>query len=300
MQFTRATLEDESLWREAVWAEMQNHPSWPDLPPMYLREIGVYSGAAGIWRDLRHTSSLANGGLAVSVMHTGKHYADDMDEDGIIYHYPTTDRAASQDAGEIQSVKNTRESGLPIFVISKIGDARRVTRGWISDHDDHHRLFLFEFTQKTSAGIAVELDHSGFEVNSRRRLRADQVIRAERSSRFKFDAIKRFDGRCAVTGIDVVEMLDGAHVVPVKNGGPDDPRNSLLLSAAHHRAFDAHLWVVRPKDLVLVTRPDGPSLERMKFKVQNLEHLAREGTLPHNDALERRFELFERSLKKAS
>lgn len=300
MHATRTTLEEETLWREVKWAEMQQHPDWPNLPPTYLRDLGVYSGAAGIWRDLQHTSNLAAGGLAVSVMHTGKHYADDMDDDGIIYHYPTTDRAASQDAGEIQSVKNAANLRLPIFVISRVGNARRVVRGWVSDHDDHHRLFLFEFSEQDSPGLAVESDHASFEIHSRRKMRADQVIRAERSSRFKFEAIKRFNGRCAVSGIDVVEMLDGAHVVPVKNGGPDDPRNSLLLSAAHHRAFDSHLWAVRPDDLVVVTRPDGPSLERMKFKVVSFDHLAESGTLPHEDALLKRFELFERSLKKAS
>ena len=300
MAAIRTTLEQELLWRDAMWAEMQTHPDWPDLPPAFLREKGIYGGAAGIWRDSIHTAGLAPGGLAVSVLHTGKHYSDDIDEDGIIYHYPTTDRAASHDATEIQSVKNAADLRIPIFVISKVKNARRVARGWVSDHDDHHRLFLIEFASTIKTGLAVSLDQSAFEIHGRRKMREDQIMRAERSSRFKFDAIKRFDGRCAVTGIDVVEMLDGAHVVPVKNGGPDDPRNSLLLSAAHHRAFDAHLWVVKPKTLEILTRPDGPTLERMKFKVGNLEHLAETGVLPHPDALERRFELFERSLKKAS
>lgn len=300
MQSPRTTIEQELLWREAMWAEMQSHPEWPDLPPSFLREKGIYGGAAGIWRDASSTGGVAPGGLAVSVLHTGKHYADDLDEDGIIYHYPTTDRSAAHDATEVQAVKNAAILRVPIFVISKHKEVRRVTRGWVSDHDDHHRLFLIEFKEASNAGVAVEVDAPAFELNGRRRLREDQVLRAERSSRFKFEAIKRFDGKCAVTGIDVVEMLDGAHVVPVKNGGPDDPRNSLLLSAAHHRAFDAHLWVVRPQTLEIVTRPDGPTLERMKFKAQNLEHLATAGVLPHIDALERRFELFEKSLKKAS
>ena len=95
-------------------------------------------------------------------------------------------------------------------------------------------------------------------------------------------------------------LFRSAHVVPVKNGGPDDPRNSLLLSASHHRAFDAHLWVVKPDTYELIVRPDGPSLERMKFKVRDVAPLLDAGTMPHADALEKRFELFEKSLKKAS
>ena len=288
------------LWREAVWAEMQSHPAWPDLPPSLLHDLGVYGGAAGIWRDSRSTEAITPGGVAVSVLHTGKHYADDMDEDGIIYHYPTTERSEAHDANEIQSVKNAASLGIPVFVISKSRKGRRVSRGWVSDHDDHHRLFLIEFTERMNTGVVVEVDHLSFEIDERRRMREDQILRAERSSRFKFDAIKRFKGKCAVTGIDVVEMLDGAHVIPVKNGGPDDPRNALLLSAAHHRAYDAHLWVVEPKSLQIVTRHGGPTLERMKFKFTNLEHLHEQGVLPHTEALERRFDLFERSAKKAS
>ena len=296
----RTTLEEEILWREVMWAEMNQHPLWPDLPPAYLRDIGVYGGAAGIWRDAQNTSGVVPGGLAVSVLHTGKRYADDMDDDGIIYHYPTTDRSGGHDESEVRSVKNAAIMQIPVFVISKSKKGRRVVRGWVSDHDDHHRLFLIEFTDQARTGLAIEVDHSAFEISGRRRMREDQVLRAERSSRFKFEAIKRFDGKCAVTGLDVVEMLDGAHVVPVKNGGPDDPRNALLLSASHHRAYDAHLWVVKPGTLEIVTRPDGPTLDRMKFKVNDLEHLADAGVLPHADALGRRFELFEKSLKKAS
>ena len=30
---------EEILWREAVWAELQSHPMWPDLPPEVLRAV---------------------------------------------------------------------------------------------------------------------------------------------------------------------------------------------------------------------------------------------------------------------
>ncbi len=37
------------MWREAVWAELQNCPMWPNIPPALLRELRVYSGqAAGL------------------------------------------------------------------------------------------------------------------------------------------------------------------------------------------------------------------------------------------------------------
>jgi putative restriction endonuclease len=52
----------------------------------------------------------------VSILHTGRHYPDDLSDDGLIYHYPTTHRPPSRDSAEIQATKNTAALSLPIFV----------------------------------------------------------------------------------------------------------------------------------------------------------------------------------------
>jgi hypothetical protein len=57
-----------------------------------LREKKLYAGQAGIYADMTRTREISPTGIAVSVLHTGQHYADDVDDDGIIYHYPTTGR----------------------------------------------------------------------------------------------------------------------------------------------------------------------------------------------------------------
>jgi putative restriction endonuclease len=127
-------------------------------------------------------------------------------------------------------------------------------------------------------------------------LSIDQVVRVERDPRFKFQVIKRHAGKCVVTGLSVIEMLDGAHVVPVADGGSDDPRNGLLLSASHHRAYDKHLWSINPRTLEIETSPKGPSLKQMKFERTDVGHLQEAGTLPHVDALEIRYEMFSRAI----
>jgi putative restriction endonuclease len=291
----RTTPQEELLWREAMWAELRNLPTWPDVPPSVLREMGLYGGAAGIWLDKTTTGSICPSGIAVSVLHTGKHYDDDVDEDGVIYHYPTTRRHPSFDESEINGVKQAADFKIPIFVILKKGSSRHVRRAWVMDHDDANRLFLLEFGETMPQQIAIELDHSPFKAKTERKLSVDQVIRVERNPRFKFEVIKRHSGRCVVTGLSVVEMLDGAHVVPVADGGSDDPRNGLLLSASHHRAYDKHLWCINPQTLLIETAPKGPSLEEMKFEVGSVEHLTIQNALPHIDALELRYEMFLRA-----
>ena len=68
------------MWREAVWAELQNCPTWPNVPPALLRELRVYSGQAGVWFDQSSTRQICPSGIAVSVLNTGQHYDDDVDD----------------------------------------------------------------------------------------------------------------------------------------------------------------------------------------------------------------------------
>lgn len=262
--------------------------------------MGLYNGSAGVYADFTTTRALGPAGAAVSVKSSGRHYADDVNDEGMVYDYPTTRRSANHDANEVAAVKNAGILGLPIFVILEKGSHRLVHLARVSDHDDATRVFLFEFGANASEKLLIEPDTAPFEIHSRRRISEAQVARLERSPRFKFETIKRYRGVCAVSDLSVIQMLDGAHVVPVKNGGSDDLRNGLLLSASHHRAFDAHLWAINPENLAIVTRPDGPSLIDMKFARRDAAHLADEGVLPHVDALHKRFELFERSFKQAS
>ena len=84
-------------------------------------------------------------------------------------------------------------------------------------------------------------------------------------------------------------MLDGAHVIPVDKGGSDDPRNGLLLSASLHRALDANLWAIHPSSLEIVVREKGPDLTQMKIPIKSLDKSL---VLPHQEALEFRYELF--------
>ena len=283
------------MWREAVWAELQNCPTWPNVPPSLLQDLRIYRGGKGIWFDQSSTRQICSTGIAVSVLNTGRHYDDDVNEDGIIYHYPTTIRGGLHDQNEVDSVKQAAILQIPIFVIINNGKWRQVKRAWVTGDDDIGRLFLIEFGQQKPQELAIELDQVSFAVRTKRKLSIDQVVRVERNPRFKFQVLQRHTRRCVVTGLSVVDMLDAAHVVPVADGGSDDPRNGLLLSASHHRAYDKHLWSINPTTLEIETSPKGPNLKQMKFERTGVSHLQEAGTLPHSDALEIRYEMFLRS-----
>ena len=284
-------IEREINRRLDAWNHLQRSSNWPLVQPQELRDIGLYGGASGVWVDKQKTSVIAPAGVAVSLLHTGKHYDDDVDESGILYHYPTTERPAARDANEIQSIKNAKTFGIPVFVIRNIGPLRKVDLAWLNDFDDELRICVLTFHGILPSQNPYVMDDGvrttePVLLGTRKRSKSE-VERAERDPLFKFNILKRFSGKCLVTSLDVTEMLDAAHIIPVASGGTEDPENGLLLSASVHRALDAGLWAINPKSLAIETKTHGPTALRMKIEntdLSNAKHLL------NKDALEYRYE----------
>jgi hypothetical protein len=102
-----ALQDDERDRRVGLWSTLRGL-DWDDVPAAILCDLGIYGGAQGIWVDKARTGPIhTNGaGVTVSVLHTGRHYLDDISEDGLIYHYPSTARPLSRDASEVEATKN--------------------------------------------------------------------------------------------------------------------------------------------------------------------------------------------------
>lgn len=97
------TASDERSRRLELWEKLSAEDTL-NTNPSVLRSLRVYGGAQGIWVDKKKTGTLASDGqgVTVSILHTGRHYPDDLSDDGLIYHYPTTQRPIARDAGEIK------------------------------------------------------------------------------------------------------------------------------------------------------------------------------------------------------
>ena len=83
--------------RLRIWHSISNE-DLENVEPTHLRNLGIYGGAQGIWVDKTHTASPGIGpdGATVAILHTGRHYPDDLSDDGVIYHYPKTSRKLTQ------------------------------------------------------------------------------------------------------------------------------------------------------------------------------------------------------------
>lgn len=124
--------ESELKRRDQMWQSLVAHGGPHSVAAGMLRELGIYGGMQGVWVDKEHT-----GGVTVGMLHTGRTYADDLTEEGVVYHYPVTGRPSGRDAGEVEATKRAGELGLPVFVITHGANGTRdVHLGQVEDWDD--------------------------------------------------------------------------------------------------------------------------------------------------------------------
>ena len=112
-----------------------------------------------------------NYGITVGVKHTGEHYPDDLSEDGMLYHYPNTNRQPGRDLSEIEACKNACKLGIPVFAIlpGQKNTKRKLELGWLESWDDDEEIFLILFgDQKPHYDPPKEKD-APFKLHERRR-----------------------------------------------------------------------------------------------------------------------------------
>jgi putative restriction endonuclease len=279
-------VDDERALRFALWGGLQAHDGPDGVPPSLLKELGLYKGQRGIWVDKERTHDILDdgAGITVALVHTGTAYDDDLSDDGIIYRYPLTGMR-SRDAGEIAATKNAAVQGVPVFIVapSPVSQSlRRVRLGWVAEWDDRTGQFLVVFGEQpptVSVDPEEEAPFSAFEAKQRR---LSTTAQRTGQARFHFGVLLRYGPACALCRIDVREVLDSPHLVPVANRGSNDPRNGLVMCANHHRAFDAHLFGIEPGSLRICFTSSGPDARRLGVVTNDLTGLERR---PHSEAL---------------
>lgn len=267
------------------------------VPPSVLPALGVYVPGRGtfappVWDD----SELVQQRIVLSVLHTGRHYDDELSDESLVYRFPAT-KMPGYDRSDIEAGKVALLAKLPIFVIisppKKISE-REVRVGQIVDVDDVARQFLVRFVQSTSQPL---LDASGVPdettfaatVEAAKKKKRTAVVRSNDQAKFAFDVAKRYGPKCAFCEIAVPGLVDAAHVVGVADNGSDDPRNGLPLCKTHHAAFDRHLVRIAADGRTLAFAP-GLSADVLGVTCAAIDTTT--GALPHVDAVTWRRELF--------
>jgi putative restriction endonuclease len=91
--------------------------------------------------------------------------------------------------------------------------------------------------------------------DARRRIERSIVAR-QGAGVFRAAAITAFGGRCAISGYDVIEGLEAAHIVPYLGEHTNRLGNSLLLRADLHTLFDRGQITIDPATLIIHLAPE--------------------------------------------
>lgn len=108
--------------------------------------------------------------------------------------------------------------------------------------------------QVTQNAVTEGAFNPGTASDQRKRVLAS-IVRRRGQPAFRAALIKAYAGRCAVTGCDVLDALEAAHIFPYLDGETNAVSNGLLLRADIHTLFDLRLIAVDPDARTVLIAP---------------------------------------------
>jgi hypothetical protein len=127
--------------------------------------------------------------------------------------------------------------------------------------------------------------------DARVRRRRETVIRIG-ALPFRSRLIRAYQGRCAITGSEVAQVLQAAHITPYRGPQSDRLDNGLLLRVDLHQLFDKDLIGIDPATRKIRIRRELVGAEYEKFNGCQLAGPTVDGQRPSGHRLEKRWKKF--------
>lgn len=88
-------------------------------------------------------------------------------------------------------------------------------------------------------------------IDGRKRIMTS-IVQRQGQTVFRKQLMEAYEGKCAVSGFGVPEVLEAAHIVPYRGVTTNHPCNGLLLRADFHTLFDTGRMAVETKSMTIV------------------------------------------------
>lgn len=111
------------------------------------------------------------------------------------------------------------------------------------------------------------------------------IVRRQGQPAFRRELLRAYGGRCAMTGCDVLQVLEAAHIVPYQGPATNHVANGLLLRADLHTLFDLGLISIYPLSKSMVVSPALLSMEYGALHGQALRLPSSQADHPSEQAL---------------
>jgi hypothetical protein len=194
-------------------------------------------------------------------------------------------------------IKSARQKGYVVMGLAYVERYNSLTRsftlhGPVNAQTESHGSFAFPgFDALTREEQKVVEDTVISDADERKFALARQV-RRQQQTKFREQLILAYGGRCAISGYDVPEVLQAAHIDPYRGKKSQVTSNGILLRADLHLLFDAHLLSVNPDTFALEIsdRIDEPGYLRLVG--QRLRTPDDPNALPNGTLLEEHYKQF--------
>lgn len=84
---------------------------------------------------------------------------------------------------------------------------------------------------------------------------ATSITRRQGQPKFRQQLLITHNGKCAISGSDVEQALEAAHIIPYLGSETNHPSNGLLLRADLHTLFDLNLIAIDPEEMTVLIAP---------------------------------------------
>ncbi len=127
---------------------------------------------------------------------------------------------------------------------------------WDEFFEDRERLFI-EAQRIKAALLNQSIEESLHISDSDLEGKEKMVIIRQRvnQSVFRSMILHNYDERCAITGINIPDLLVAGHIIPWAESTPHqklDPENGICLSALYDKAFDKGLITISPDNYKII------------------------------------------------
>ena len=141
-----------------------------------------------------------------------------------------------------------------------------------------------------TSGSADETKYSPDNVEDGREYAMQNICARRGQAQFRQALREAYKDQCAISGCDVVEVLEAAHISPYLGLQTNSLSNGLLLRTDIHTLFDLYLITVNPVDLRIVISNQLRKSIYSDFKGKKLRVPKNDAFWPSRDVLQKHFD----------
>lgn len=112
-----------------------------------------------------------------------------------------------------------------------------------------------DIKQKEDPDVFQDREFDPDKIKTARKKIQTSITRRQGQAKFRQELLAIYEGRCAISGCNVVESLEAAHIVPYAGEQTNYVANGLLLRADLHTLFDLNLITIDPDSKTVLIAP---------------------------------------------